>query len=274
VGWAIAPPRPVGRDKSGPYAPPGGEGKYPLLREIRGMDEVQASVEESLAANIARVRAGIGEAARKVGRSAGEITLVAVSKTVPVELVEIAYNLGVSDFGENRVQDALPKIAEFHPRGMRWHMIGHLQSNKAGKVASAFDAVQSVDSLRLAQALNRHAEEEGKVLPVLLQVNVAGEESKEGMTVDETASVARQIVALPCLKVHGLMTIAPLVEDAEEIRYVFRSLRALQMRLRQDVAEGTWDDLSMGMTDDYGVAIEEGATIVRIGRAIFGKRVR
>src|SRR6266700_3872758 len=139
------------------------------------MDEVQASIEERLAANIAQTREKIGEAARKVGRSPDEITLVAVSKTVPVEWVKIAYNLGVTDFGENRVQDALPKIAEFHPQGMRWHMIGHLQSNKASKVVSVFDAVQSVDSLRLAQVLNRHAEEEGKVLPVLLQVNVSGE---------------------------------------------------------------------------------------------------
>jgi pyridoxal phosphate enzyme (YggS family) len=180
----------------------------------------------------------------------------------------------VSDFGENRVQDALPKIADFHPPGMRWHLIGHLQSNKAGRVVGVFDAVQSVDSLRLAQILNRHAEEEGKVLPVLLQVNVSGEASKEGMTVDETVGAARQIVALPCLRVHGLMTIAPLVDDAEEVRYVFRGLRALQIRLRQDVPEGSWDDLSMGMTDDYQVAIEEGATIVRIGRAIFGERIR
>jgi len=238
------------------------------------MDNRLVGAEERLAGNIARVRREIGEAARRVGRSPGEITLVAVSKTVAVELVKIAYNLGVSDFGENRVQDALPKIADFHPPGMRWHLIGHLQSNKAGRVVGVFDAVQSVDSLRLAQILNRHAEEEGKVLPVLLQVNVSGEASKEGMTVDETVGAARQIVALPCLRVHGLMTIAPLVDDAEEVRYVFRGLRALQIRLRQDVPEGSWDDLSMGMTDDYRVAIEEGATIVRIGRAIFGERIR
>lgn len=237
------------------------------------MDEQLTSVEERLAANIARVRAKMGEAARRVGRSPEEITLVAVSKTVPVEWVKIAYNLGVTDFGENRVQDALPKIAEFHPQGVRWHMIGHLQSNKAGKVVSAFDTVQSVDSLHLAQVLSRYAEEEGKVLPVLLQVNVSGEESKEGMALDETPGVARRIVALPCLRVDGLMTIAPLVDDAEKVRYVFRALRDLQERLRHEVAEGAWSDLSMGMTDDYSVAIEEGATLVRIGRAIFGERV-
>src|SRR5207248_641767 len=237
------------------------------------MNDRPTGDEERLAANIARVRSRIEEAAGKVGRSAGEITLVAVSKTVPVELVEIAYNLGIADFGENRVQDALPKIAEFHPRGMRWHMIGHLQSNKAGKVAGAFDAVQSIDSLHLAQVLNKHAEEEGKMLPVLLQINVSGEASKEGMTLEETPGIARQIGALASLKVRGLMTIAPLVDDPAEVRYVFRGLRELRERLQNEVAECSWDELSMGMTDDYSVAIEEGATIVRIGRAIFGERV-
>src|SRR2546430_1132630 len=153
------------------------------------MNDEPGNNQERLTANIAYVRSNIAEAAQRSGRSPGEITLVAVSKTVPVELVKIAYNLGVTDFGENRVQEALPKIAEFHPRGMRWHMIGHLQSNKAGKVAGAFDAVQSIDSLHLAQVLNKHAEEEGKMLPVLLQINVSGEASKEGMTLEETAGI-------------------------------------------------------------------------------------
>src|SRR2546430_15186102 len=217
-----------------------------------------------------RVASKIEEAAVKVGRSVGEITLVAVSKTVPVELVKIAYNLGVTDFGENRVQEALPKIAEFHPQGMRWHMIGHLQSNKAGKVAAAFDSVQSVDSLHLAQALNRHA---GKRLPVLLQVNVAGEESKEGITLEEAPVLARQIAALAAIELQGLMTIGPLVENPEEARPVIRRLRNLRERLQDDLPQCSWQHLSMGMTDDYPVAIEEGATIVRIGRAIFGERV-
>src|SRR5713226_2852975 len=146
------------------------------------MNDEPGNNQERLVANIAYVRSNIAEAAQRSGRSPGEITLVAVSKTVQVELVKIAYNLGVTDFGENRVQEALPKIAEFHPQGLRWHMIGHLQTNKAGRVAGAFDAVQSVDSLHLAQALSRHAEEHGKRLPVLLQVNVADEASKEGMT--------------------------------------------------------------------------------------------
>jgi len=228
---------------------------------------------EQLASNLAHVRSAITEAAQKAGRTAEEITLVAVSKTVPVELVRMAYNLGVVNFGENRVQDALPKIAEFHPQEMRWHMIGHLQSNKANKVVGSFYCVQSVDSLHLAQTLNRHAAEHGTRLPILLQVNVSGEASKEGMSPVETPEVARQILALPHLEVQGLMTIAPLVENPEEVRPVFRELRTLRDQLRDMLPQSAWQHLSMGMTDDYRIAIEEGATIVRIGRAIFGERV-
>lgn len=228
--------------------------------------------QEQLAENIAHVRARIAEAAERAGRDPAEITLVAVSKTRPVELVEIAYNLGVTDFGENRVQEALPKIAHFHPQGARWHLIGHLQSNKAGKVVEPFACVHSVDSLHLAQILNRHAEEQDKRLPILLQVNVAGEASKEGMSPGQTTELARQIASLPALQVEGLMTIAPLVSDPEEVRPVFRELRRLRDRLRAEVSASSWTQLSMGMTDDYGVAIEEGATIVRVGRAIFGQR--
>lgn len=228
--------------------------------------------QEQLAENIAHVRARIAAAAEKVGRDQTEITLVAVSKTKPVELVEMAYNLGVTDFGENRVQEALPKIAHFHPPGLRWHLIGHLQSNKAGKVVEPFACVHSVDSLHLAQLLSRRAEEEGQRLPILLQVNVAGEASKEGIAPGETLELARQIVALPALRVEGLMTIAPLVDDPEEVRPVFRELRRLRDRLRDEVTASAWTHLSMGMTDDYEVAIEEGATLVRVGRAIFGAR--
>lgn len=232
------------------------------------------SKEAQLGENIARVRARIAEAALRVGRSPDEITLVAVSKTKPLELVKIAYHLGVTDFGENRVQEALLKIDEFHPDDIRWHMIGHLQSNKANKVAGSFAMVQSVDSLHLAQTLNRHAEQHSTRLPVLLEVNVAGETTKAGMTPEETVSIARQIVTLPQLEVQGLMTVAPLVEDAEEVRWVFRRLRLLRDELRQKIPEATWRHLSMGMTDDFPIAIEEGATIVRVGRAIFGERVQ
>jgi PLP dependent protein len=232
------------------------------------MDEAQ------LADNIAHVRSTIAEAARQAGRTPGEVTLVAVSKTMPVALVRMAYNLGVSHFGENRVQEALPKIEAFHPEGMYWHMIGHLQSNKAGKVVAPFDYVQSVDSLHLALALDRYADQHGKRLPVLLQVNVSGEASKEGIPLARAPELARQVLALPHIEVQGLMTIAPLVENAEEVRPVFRKLRMLRDRLRIELPGGAWQHLSMGMTDDYSIAIAEGATIVRIGRAIFGERVK
>jgi pyridoxal phosphate enzyme (YggS family) len=231
-----------------------------------------APPQEQLAANLARVRASIAAAAQRAGRQPEDITLVAVSKTHPVELVKIAYNLGVTDFGENRVQEALTKINDFHPQGMRWHMIGHLQSNKARKVVSSFDCVQSVDSLHLAQMLQRHAAEQNRRLPILLEVNVVGEESKSGLTLDETPTVARQIATLSHLEVQGLMTVAPLMSDQEHVRPVFRALRTLRDRLQQELPTCSWQHLSMGMTDDYRVAIEEGATIVRIGRAIFGER--
>lgn len=236
----------------------------------------QATTEETrerIAANIARVRETIAETARRAGRKPEEITLVAVSKTMPLALVQIAYNEGITDFGENRVQDALPKIADFHPPGMRWHMIGHVQTNKGRRVAETFDAVQSVDSLHLAQALNRYAGGRDRPLPILLQVNVSGEASKEGIAPRETPMVARQIAALPALEIQGLMTIAPLAHDPEEARPTFRGLRLLHEQLRQELPEIAWLHLSMGMTDDYAIAIEEGATIVRIGRAIFGERV-
>ena len=225
-----------------------------------------------MAANIAHVRSTIAEAALRVGRAPEEITLVAVSKTMPVELVQMAYNLGVTDFGENRVQEALPKIAAFHPQDLRWHMIGHLQSNKASKVVSSFYCVHSVDSLHLAQTLNRYAVERGRQLPVLLQVNVSGEFSKEGMSPAEALELTRQFAELPHIQVEGLMTIAPLVEDPEQVRPVFRELRILRDQLRAELPSYSWHHLSMGMTGDYTVAIEEGATIVRIGRAIFGER--
>jgi PLP dependent protein len=228
---------------------------------------------EQVAENLKYVRDAIAQAAARAGRDVQDITLIAVSKTVPLDLVRIAYNLGVTNFGENRVQDALPKIAEFSPPDVRWHMIGHLQSNKAAKVIGAFASVESVDTLHLAQALERHAARQNVRLPVLLQVNVSGEASKEGMSPAETPDIARQVVALSHLLLEGLMTIAPIAHNPEEVRPVFRQLRLLRDHLRNEIPQCDWRHLSMGMTDDYRVAIEEGATIVRIGRAIFGERV-
>jgi pyridoxal phosphate enzyme (YggS family) len=236
------------------------------------IDQPSLNQYDTLAANIAEVRAQITAAAQRVGRDAAEITLVAVSKTKPLEMIKIAYNLGVTHFGENRIQEALTKVAAFSPPTLAWHMLGHLQSNKVGKATGMFACIHSVDSLHLAKLLHRHAEHAGTRQTILLQVNVSGELSKEGMTMAETIPLARQIVSLPYLDVQGLMTIAPLVEDAEQVRPVFRALRHLRDQLRQESPDATWSHLSMGMTDDFQVAIEEGATIVRVGRAIFGER--
>jgi PLP dependent protein len=234
--------------------------------------------QELLAINIAAVRGKIAEAAQRARRRPEEITLVAVSKTKPLELVKLAYELGITHFGENRVQEALPKIAAFHPLGIHWHMIGHLQTNKAGKIVEQFDCIHSIDSLYLAEMLNRHVASfnltGGQRQPVLLQVNISGETSKEGIEVDAVISLTRQIAILEHLEIQGLMTLAPLADNPEKVRPVFRALRELQDRLQNEVPECSWQHLSMGMTDDYQVAIEEGATIVRIGRAIFGERIK
>ncbi|GER88328.1 YggS family pyridoxal phosphate enzyme [Dictyobacter vulcani] len=236
--------------------------------------------EAIIAANLTRVRARIAEAAQRAGRNPETITLVAVSKTKPLEVIKVAYNLGIRDFGENRVQEALEKQAAFSPSDLRWHMIGHLQTNKAQKVCGSFAYIHSVDSLHVALALQRAAEKKLHVdetevqQTVLLQVNISGETTKEGMTIEDAPAIARQLLPLSHLKVQGLMTVAPLVDDPEQVRSVFRALRQLRDKLRQEVPEHSWEQLSMGMTDDYHIAIEEGATIVRVGRAIFGERVK
>lgn len=234
--------------------------------------------QEVLAANIATVRSNIAEATQRVGRRPEEITLVAVSKTKPLELVKLTYELGITHFGENRVQDALSKIAAFHPSDVHWHMIGHLQTNKARKVIRQFDCIHSIDSLHLAETLNRHVasfnQTSDQRQPVLLQVNISGETSKEGIEPEMALSLARQITTLEHLEIQGLMTLAPLVDNPEKARPVFRALRELRDRLQNEVPQCSWQHLSMGMTDDYQVAIEEGATIVRIGRAIFGERIK
>ena len=236
--------------------------------------EYSTNQQELLAENISYVRATIEQAARSSGRDPADIVLIAVSKTKPLALVKIAYDLGITNFGENRVQEALLKIAEFHPSNLRWHMIGHLQSNKVNKVVGAFDTVQSVDSLYLAEALNRTAAPLNQRLPVLLEVNVAAEPSKAGMLLAEVPALAQQIVTLPHLDVQGLMTVAPLVDDPEQVRPVFRALRALRDQLCAQMPHISWQHLSMGMTDDYAIAIQEGATIIRVGRAIFGDRTQ
>ena len=198
------------------------------------------------------------------GRSPHEITLVAVTKTVDAATIKSAYEHGIKNFGENRVQEAEKKIEELAAlrQSITWHMIGHVQTNKIKSVTRLFNIVQSVDSMKLATGLDMQTQE---TLPVLLQVNVSGESTKSGFSVDQVSMAISEMNRLPHLNIKGLMTIAPWTDNEAEIRSVFRTLRELRDKLGLE-------HLSMGMTDDYEIAIEEGATIVRIGRAIFGKR--
>ncbi|HEU5349861.1 MAG TPA: YggS family pyridoxal phosphate-dependent enzyme [Ktedonobacterales bacterium] len=237
--------------------------------------------DEQLAHRIAAIQARVAAAAQRAGRAPDSVRIVAVSKTMPAEAVVAAAAHGLSLFGENRVQEAREKMAAVAAAGLtdlRWELIGHLQTNKAARAVELFARVQSVDSLRLAEALEARAAQLGRVLPILLEVNVAGEASKSGLAPDEIVGVARAVAALPHLRPEGLMTVAPLVDDAEAVRPVFRQMRALRETLRAEVPlqpaseDGGWSELSMGMTDDFEVAIEEGATLVRIGRALFGER--
>ena len=215
----------------------------------------------SVAERLSSVRADIATACERAGRDPGEVTLVAVSKTQPVAAIRAALDADQLEFGENRVQEGLDKLAQLAGSAARIHLIGHLQRNKA-RFAGQFASVQSVDSIRLAAAIARNLE---APLDIMLEVNVAAEASKDGFAPDDVEAALSEISALPHLNVNGLMTIAPLVEDAEAVRPVFRRLR--EMRDALGLRE-----LSMGMSNDYDVAIEEGATIVRIGRAIFGER--
>ena len=232
----------------------------------------------TLADNLQSVRERITAAARRAGRDPDHVTLVAVTKNQPREAIAAAFDLGLRHFGENRVEEAEAKIPAL-PTGITWHMIGHVQSRKAKQVVPLFQVVHSVDSVRLADRLSRLCDEEGARLPVLLQVNVSGEESKYGLAAERWAEDGAQrrellaavagIIALPGLEIQGLMTMAPIVSDPEEVRPVFAALRNLRDELAGLHPEVAWHHLSMGMTDDFEVAVEEGATLVRIGRAIF-----
>ena len=215
--------------------------------------------------NIQNVERCIAGACERAGRLPDEVTLIAVTKTIGVPAIEAAFNAGIRNFGENRIQEAQPKIeqlASLRP-SLIWHMVGHLQTNKAKTAVDIFDIIHSVDSLRLAETLSQRSQSK---LPVLIEINVSGEATKSGFLLPEADEAVKRIGRLPNIEVEGLMTIAPWGSDAEEVRPIFRRLRQLgdALGLRH---------LSMGMTDDFEVAIEEGATLVRIGRAIFGERI-
>ncbi|MBI3964390.1 MAG: YggS family pyridoxal phosphate-dependent enzyme [Chloroflexi bacterium] len=225
-----------------------------------------------IATNLQLVQARVAGAAERAGRDPKEITIIGVCKTMPIQVIRTAVLAGVCDLGENRVQEAKEKFGSGRPPGVTLHLIGHLQTNKARQAVQLFDVVHSVDSERIAEALHREAERVGIVLPVLIEVNVAGEESKQGVASADVADAVRWIVARASLRLAGLMTVAPEAPSAEDLRPVFRELRELRETHCPSGFNGAPLALSMGMSNDFEVAIEEGATHVRVGRAIFGAR--
>ena len=226
----------------------------------------------SIADNLEGVRAQIAQAAAKSGRSADDVELVAISKTHEAERVREAIEAGQSLFGESRVQEARVKIPEL-PSNLRWHFVGHLQKNKIRHALPLFELIHSVDSLALAQDINRIAEEDGLHPRLLLEVNVAGEGSKFGFHPEKLRNEMEALLALPRLSIEGLMTIPPIAEEAEASRKYFVDLRELRDALEKDF-DLKLQQLSIGMTNDFAIAVEEGATLVRVGTAIFGERAR
>ena len=234
---------------------------------------------ENLFANIAQVKERLAAAARRAGRNPAGVTLIAVSKTNPAEVVQAAVAGGLMEFGENRIEEAAPKMKAVGDPSLHWHMIGHVQSRKAREAIEAgFALVHSVDSFKLAERLNRFAGELGRVQPILLECNVSGEAVKSGFSAHDPAGWEKLlpefglITELPHLRVRGLMTMAPVVSMPEAARPFFARLRELRAYLRGHLPQADWRELSMGMTDDFEAGIAEGATLVRIGRAIFGER--
>jgi pyridoxal phosphate enzyme (YggS family) len=226
----------------------------------------------SLADNLEKVQQRIKAACERAGREPDSVTLLAVSKTHPPETIRAAADCGQVFFGENKVQEAKAKIP-LCPGRLRWHFIGHLQSNKCRDAVELFEMIQSVDSLPLAQEISKRAEQAAKRMPVLLEVNVAGEASKFGYAPDKLLAELKELNALPRLEIRGLMTVPPWTAEPEKIRPHFRRLRELKEQA-ETVLGAPLPHLSMGMSDDFDIAIEEGATIVRIGTALFGPRGR
>jgi len=222
--------------------------------------------------NILRLRERITEAALRAGRDPGNVRLMAVTKTFRDEPIREAIEAGVDIIGENYVQEAKRKIEQMG-KSVEWHLIGHLQTNKAKVAVRLFDMIHSVNRLSLAEELNRRAAAVGTICRVLIEVNLSGEQSKSGAAPEEAPSLIRTVAAMPHLSIRGLMTMAPWYDDPEKARPCFSGLRALRDRIAsENIPNVVMQELSMGMTDDFEVAVEEGATIVRIGRAIFGER--
>lgn len=222
--------------------------------------------------NLAEVQSRVEQACKRAGRDVAEVTLIAVSKTKPVTDLQEIYNAGVRDFGENKVQEMCDKMEKM-PKDINWHMIGHLQRNKAKYIVGNVALIHSVDSYRLAEEINIQAKKKGIVVPILVEVNIADETTKFGVSKEDAMELVRQIASLDALFIKGLMTIAPYVVDPEENRAYFRKIKELSVDIdNQNIDNVSMDILSMGMTGDFEVAIEEGATMVRVGTGIFGKR--
>ena len=222
---------------------------------------------EHIARNLDAIRDRVTAAAERAGRTPDDVTLVCVTKTRTLDEIRAALDWGVPVLGESRVQEAAEKVPKL-PHTVVWHLVGHLQRNKVKHAIELFDMIHSVDTLRLAEEIESRAAAAQEIVPVLIEVNVAGEQSKFGATPDETVALAETMGRMPNVDLAGLMTMAPFVEDAETVRTVFRGLRELRDRIRDEHGLAL-PHLSMGMTQDYEVAVEEGATMVRIGSAVF-----
>lgn len=222
--------------------------------------------------NLEQVEANILHACQKSNRAREEVTLIAVSKTKPVEMLQTIYDCGTRDFGENKVQEMCDKM-EALPKDIKWHMIGHLQTNKVKYIVGKTELIHSVDSIHLAQEIQKQALKNNCIVPILIEVNIAEEDSKFGIHKEDTIAMVREIALMDHLKIKGLMTIAPYVDDPEDNRLYFREIKQLSVDIKnQNIDNVSMDVLSMGMTGDYMVAIEEGATLVRVGTGIFGER--
>jgi len=237
-----------------------------MTEQIRIMD---------ITSRLMSVRAQIAGAAQRAGRDPQAITLVAVSKTKPMAAIQAAYDAGQRDFGENRLDELWEKVDQAHALGLtdiRWHMIGTIQSRKTAQAIGPFALIHSVDREKIANYLSRDALAANNVMNILLEVNASGESTKHGFTPDEVVQLAPTLLRLPGIRIQGLMTMAPHAENPEATRPVFRALRQLRDQLTAAHGSEHWPQLSMGMTNDFEIAIEEGATLVRIGSAIFGER--
>jgi len=226
----------------------------------------------SIKGNIQSINDQIESTCRKSGRKFDDVTLIAVTKTKPIVDMKMALEAGILHVGENKAQEIVSKYPQFKSDFI-WHMIGHLQTNKIKSIIDKVDLIHSVDSYKLAEAINKEAEKIDKVQDILIQVNVAEEETKYGISMDEIESMVREIAKLPYIRIKGLMTVAPYVGDPEENRPIFRQMFQVFVDINsKNIDNVLMDTLSMGMTNDFTVAIEEGATMVRIGTAIFGQR--